>query len=124
MCPDHGQWGNEQTKADVRSRMRFRQTDCNLAGLREPAVLEALAPDDQAECLALWHEIVAVLGNPPQNCYTFNGLAGVLPGFGELSGQIDRQRSSIEKETIGVRRGAGEKIPSGGRWFSPPPLRA
>jgi serine/threonine-protein kinase len=32
-----------------------------LAGLREPAALEALCPDEQKECRALWEEVAAVL---------------------------------------------------------------
>jgi serine/threonine-protein kinase len=33
----------------------------DLAGLREPGALEALSPDEQKECLALWEEVAAVL---------------------------------------------------------------
>ena len=53
--------GNAQTKADVRWRMQFWQTDGDLAGLREPRALEALPADERKECLALWQEVAAVL---------------------------------------------------------------
>jgi tetratricopeptide (TPR) repeat protein len=53
--------GNAQTRTDVRWRMRYWQTDRELAGLREPGALEALYPDERKECLALWQEVAAVL---------------------------------------------------------------
>ena len=54
--------GNAQTKADVRWQMQFWQSDRDLAGLREPAALETLSPDERKECLALWQEVAALLG--------------------------------------------------------------
>jgi serine/threonine-protein kinase len=54
--------GNADTRVDVRWRMRFWQTDSRLAGLREPSALEALSADERNECLALWHEVAALLG--------------------------------------------------------------
>jgi serine/threonine-protein kinase len=53
--------GNAQTKADVRWRMQFWQTDGDFAGLREPGALEALSPDEREECRALWQEVAALL---------------------------------------------------------------
>jgi serine/threonine-protein kinase len=55
------QSGNEQTKADVRWRMLYWHTDRDLAGLREPSALKTMSPDERKECLALWHEVAAVL---------------------------------------------------------------
>jgi eukaryotic-like serine/threonine-protein kinase len=54
--------GNAQTKADVRWRMQFWQTDSDLVGLREPSALETLSPGERQECLALWQEVAAMLG--------------------------------------------------------------
>ncbi len=54
--------GNSQTRADVRWRMRYWQTDSHLAGLREPSALEVLSLDERKECLALWQEVEAMLG--------------------------------------------------------------
>jgi serine/threonine-protein kinase len=53
--------GDAQTKADIRGRMQYWQTDSDLAGLREPGALEALPPDERKECLALWQEVAALL---------------------------------------------------------------
>jgi serine/threonine-protein kinase len=54
--------GNAQTRAEVRWRMRYWQTDSDLAGLREPSALEAMSPDERNECLALWQQVAALLG--------------------------------------------------------------
>jgi hypothetical protein len=54
--------GNAQTRADVRWRMEYWQTDGDLAGLREPGALEALSLEERKECLALWQEVTALLG--------------------------------------------------------------
>jgi serine/threonine-protein kinase len=53
--------GTAQTKADVRWRMRYWQTDRDLAGLREPSALKTMSPDERNECLALWQEVAAML---------------------------------------------------------------
>ena len=37
------------------------QADPDLAGLRDPAALEALSPDERNDCLALWNEVAARL---------------------------------------------------------------
>jgi serine/threonine-protein kinase len=53
--------GNAQTKADVHGRLQVWQIDSDLAGLRDPAALEAMSPDERKECLALWLEVSEML---------------------------------------------------------------
>jgi serine/threonine-protein kinase len=54
--------GKAQAMAEVRWQMQSWQSDGDLAGLREPGALEALSADERKDCLALWHEVAALLG--------------------------------------------------------------
>jgi serine/threonine-protein kinase len=53
---------DSQVAHDLAKRMLERwQVDPDLAGMRDPGALEALSPDEQKECLALWNEVAASL---------------------------------------------------------------
>jgi hypothetical protein len=58
--------GDTKSDAEVGRRLRHWQTDGDLAGLREPSALAAMAQDERNECLALWEEVAAVLRRVPK----------------------------------------------------------
>ncbi len=64
---DLAAWGKALDSNLVTTRDRARQSltqwqaDPDLAGLREPAELEKLPPDERKDCLALWSEVGALL---------------------------------------------------------------
>jgi serine/threonine-protein kinase len=51
----------------VQKTLRHWQADPDLAGLREPSGLDKLSADERRECLALWHEVGAVLNRAPKS---------------------------------------------------------
>jgi serine/threonine-protein kinase len=60
------QGGDSPVSRDLAKRiLKHWQVEPDLAGLRDPVALEALSPDEQKECLALWKEVAAVLSRAP-----------------------------------------------------------
>jgi hypothetical protein len=91
----------------------------DLAGLRKPAGLERLAPDEQKGCLALRAELGAVLarfGNTPSSLPT--GLSAASGGEGGIA---HGQEAEVENACHGVIlvTGSGRAIVSNGCPTSP-----
>ena len=54
-------WGRSVHRHLASKMLTHWQVEPDLAGLREPGALEALPPDEQKECRALWEEVAVVL---------------------------------------------------------------
>jgi eukaryotic-like serine/threonine-protein kinase len=52
---------SDATREQVRKTLTRWQAEPDLAGLREPDVLETWSAEERQECLALWNEVAAVL---------------------------------------------------------------
>jgi serine/threonine-protein kinase len=48
-------------RGEIAGTLRHWKADADLAGLRDPAAIAALPPDEQAACRALWSEVDALL---------------------------------------------------------------
>ena len=56
-----------QAKGEVRQSLGHWQRDPDLAGLRDPAGLAKLPPDEPEACRKLWAEVAALLKRASQN---------------------------------------------------------
>jgi tetratricopeptide (TPR) repeat protein len=53
--------GTPAVRGMVRLRLQYWQKDANLSGLRDPAELAKLSPEEHAACLRLWAEVATLL---------------------------------------------------------------